>query len=248
MSSNPEKYNFQNGIKSFEVDAFGRISLPNILYYFQEAANHHATELDWGMEYLDSMDKFWVLSRLKLQVDEYPHHKDLISVNTWSRGATGFIAYRDFQILKDAKIVIRATSSWMILDKSNHRPCKIDQLGKPVPGIDLGAIPFPESKIPSLQNQKFLLEKRILFSDIDINQHVNNGKYMEMYIDALSDQLMNSAIIEEVDILYMQESQYNNVVIVNQEISEKDTHHISLNMVRSSDQKEISRCKIKFKY
>lgn len=181
------KYNLPASVASYETDAYGSLSLVNLLYLFQEAANHHATALSWGLEYLNSVEKFWVLSRLKIQITQFPKHKDEIVISTWPRGAVGFFAYRDYQVLYKNKPIINAVSSWMILDRLTHRPIKINQLEKELPSIEESFLTFPEAKIPAIEKTNPVFEKKVYFSDIDINLHVNNAKYVEIISDALSE-------------------------------------------------------------
>jgi medium-chain acyl-[acyl-carrier-protein] hydrolase len=236
------KYSFQTTVKSYETDPFGRISLANILHYFQEAANHHATSLNWGMEYLESIQKFWVLSRLKLKIDKYPVHKDDITIETWSRGAVGFFAYRDYRVLLNGEACIDAVSSWLILDKNTHRPVKMDQIEKEIPGISESHLSFPDYKLPAVEATTAVFEQQVSYSDIDINLHVNNGKYVEIVLDALVEKLMSRAEITGIDIQYLYESQLNDIIQV---FCTQDASALSL--VNTTKGKETCRCAISWR-
>lgn len=240
--NNALKYSFQTTVKSYETDPFGRISLANVLYYFQEAANHHATSLDWGMEYLESIQKFWVLSRLKLKVDKYPVHKDNITIETWSRGAEGFFAYRDYRVLLNGETCIDAVTSWLILDKNTHRPIKMDLIGKEIPGISENHLSFPDYKLSAIQAISPVFEQQVSYSDIDINLHVNNGKYVEIILDSLAPKLMGNSEIAELDIQYLYESQLGDTIQV---FSNPDANALSL--VNISKGKETCRCGLVWK-
>jgi acyl-ACP thioesterase len=239
------KYQYNTSIKSYETDASGKVSLANLFYYFQEAANLHASSLEWGIEYLDSINKFWILSRLFIKVDYYPEHKDEITIETWSRGADGYYAYRDYKVLVNGKSCIDAVSSWMILDKSTHRPTKIDQIGKEIPKINESYLPFPEIKIPVLDSGEKNFSKQVNYSDTDINRHVNNGKYVEIITDGLSDRLMANSVITELDIQYMAESQMGDILHIFQKNSDESNSQLTL--MNATKSKESCRCRIKWK-
>lgn len=238
------KYQLKTSIKSYETDALGRVSLANILYYFQEAANLHATSLDWGLEYLDTINKFWVLSRLYIKIDAYPMHKDEIILETWSRGAEGFFAYRDYRVYANEKNCIDATSSWLILDKTTHRPTRPDKIGKEIPGIKESHLPFPGNKITAPEPSKPIFEKKINYSDIDINLHVNNGKYVEIITDSLAGKLLNGSQIKELDIQYMFESQLNDNIAV---YCQEEASVLNLSLVNTNKEKETCKCMVKWK-
>jgi acyl-ACP thioesterase len=245
--SNPHdfKFHLSRTIASYETDAYGRVSLANILCFFQEAANHHATALNWGLEFLNSVNKFWVLSRLKVKVERYPRHKDEISITTWSRGAEGFFAWRDYQIFLDNQPCISAVSSWLILDKNTHRPVKIEQLGKLIPRNEETCFPFPETKLQSVEKTNAFFEKKVHFSDIDINKHVNNAKYVEIIADAISENIEKEFEIKELDIQYLHESQQNNQLIVYSNQDLINTSNLQLSIENISKGKETCRCEVK---
>lgn len=238
------KYKYNTSIKSYETDASGRVSLANLFYYFQEAANLHASSLEWGLEYLNSINKFWVLTRFFIKIDQFPKHKDEVTIETWSRGAEGFYAYRDYKVLVNGQSCIDAVSSWMILDKTTHRPIKIDQMGKEIPGIPESFLRFPDSKIPAVEPGDPIFSKQVNYSDIDINLHVNNGKYVEIITDSLGNKLMGNQVISELDIQYMAESQIGDNIEVHLKNSECA---YLLSLLNSTRSKETCRCLIKWK-
>ncbi|HEX3009201.1 MAG TPA: acyl-ACP thioesterase domain-containing protein [Bacteroidales bacterium] len=245
-NSNHLKYTFAATITSYDTDASGNAGLANLFYLFQEAANHHATALDWGMEYLDSIQKFWVLSRLKIHIIKYPVHKDQIAITTWSRGAEGFFAWRDYQVKLADTVCINATSSWLILDKNTHRPVKIDQIERKIPAINENYLLFPEHKMPAMALTNKIFEKQVNYSDIDINQHVNNGKYVEIIVDALAPKIMSGAVMAELDIQYLFESQINDIIAVY--CDEIDATHTNLTLVNTTKGKETCKCSVKWDF
>lgn len=236
------KYQLETQIKSYDVDAFGNLSLPRLFLFFQEIANRHATNLEWGYEYLHSIQKFWVLSRICVEISYLPKEHDTVSVETWSRGAEGFLAYRDFELKMNNNVCISACSSWIVLDAVTHRPCKIEQLGKAIPGITDSAMPYPSEKLPKPGAVDYSKFREIRFSDIDINHHVNNARYIEILMDAMYSDLAGEKKIKSLDIQYLQESKINDTLEIRVEKIDKTNYLISVE--RTSDKKEICRARI----
>jgi hypothetical protein len=54
------------------VDATGRVTSLALLRYFLEAAWNHAEALGAGFSSLRDAGKFWVLGRLRSEVQKYP--------------------------------------------------------------------------------------------------------------------------------------------------------------------------------
>jgi acyl-ACP thioesterase len=148
-------------------------------------------------------------------------------------------------VLVNGKKYIDAVSSWMILDKSTHRPAKIDQIGKEVPGIKESYLDLPSTKIPTLEPTNKTFEKTINYSDIDINLHVNNGKYVEILTDSLADKLISGSVIGTLDIQYLSESQLGDNIFVYQH--DEDLSNVHLSMANSTRSKETCRCRISWK-
>jgi len=140
-------------VRSYEVDATGYFSMQAICNHLQDIAWEHAGRLGFGYEQLANRNLFWVLSRLKIEINKYPLWNDKVILKTWPRGSEKLFAYRDYTIEdKNGQLLIAATSAWLILDKVNHRP-QFSSFLSNVPS-------FPESrvsendlkKLPSLEN------------------------------------------------------------------------------------------------
>lgn len=101
-------YNFS--IRSYHSDQNGKLTLPALFHFLQECAWDNARLNGFGYEFLKKENAFWVLSRVLVQMDEYPEWKDEIEIKTWPKGADGFFALRDFEIYCKGKIVGRATT------------------------------------------------------------------------------------------------------------------------------------------
>ncbi len=93
--------------------------------FFQEMAYHHANQLGFGYDDLKEKQTFWVLSRMKIRIDQYPVWDDKVSVETWHRGMERLFGLRDFRVMdQSGKILGKATTAWLILDSQTRRPVR----------------------------------------------------------------------------------------------------------------------------
>ena len=59
----------------------------------------------------------------------FPRCGDTICVETWPKGTNGIFALRDFHILNENdKIVVAASSTWIVINLINRRPQRSDSI------------------------------------------------------------------------------------------------------------------------
>ena len=98
--------------------------------------------------------------------------------------AYGCLGIRDFEIFdENEKSIAIATSSWLIMDLKSRRPYKGDDLLNLKLGKGDGFWEESLAKLSSPLNGKLFFEKEAAYSDLDINNHVNNVKYLEWILD-----------------------------------------------------------------
>lgn len=171
-----------------ETNALGLLSLPAAFSLMQEAAVRHAGELGIGQDYCDRTGSMWVLSRIDVRFHEVPKYRDLIDVESWTRGAAGPFAIRDYRI-SAGSILIDGTSSWLLLDTGTMRPRNPSDALKVVPVPDnLRTLPENASRLkeatePAIEELRHSYSP--VFSDIDGHNHVNNAQYVRWCLDLL---------------------------------------------------------------
>ena len=156
--------------------------------WMQEAARQHADILGLGVETLLSQKKTWLLTRQRLEINRYPSYGEKVKVITWPKGFSGLFANRDF-LLEDSKgnIIARGTTSWVILDLKILRPIPIDLPPSFSAFSDEHSLKDAPEKLLALgENAHFLGSFPVLYSHLDVNQHVNNSQYVNYALDALS--------------------------------------------------------------
>ncbi len=72
---------------------------------------------------------------------------------------------------------------------------------------------FPE-KIISSEGNKIVDSKVFKYSDLDLNQHVNNTKYVEMILDCFLKDFHSSHVIKNITVSFQAESFFGDEVEV----------------------------------
>jgi acyl-ACP thioesterase len=228
-------------IRSYHTGPRGRATLPALCAFMQESAWNHARHLGLGFIHLQSRGCFWVLSRQKIQIYRYPEWGETIRVLTWPSGRDRLYWYRDFRILgRDSTPVGLASTVWLILDIQTRRPVKTGtfQTGSI---LTEGAPVFsrPPEKIRSGDALEEAGQVQVSYSDLDVNGHVNNIRYIQWIGDALPPAFLRNHSLSCLTINYLNEVRDGETVrIVRQTVDNGGFLH---ELARKSDDTPICR-------
>jgi acyl-ACP thioesterase len=173
-------------VRSYEVEPDGRLRPVVLLRMLQETAWNHASRLGKGFSKRASGELFWVLSRLRVQIDAYPRWGERFTIQTYPVGTERLLAIREFALLDEAgdRVLGRAWSGWLILDGDAGRPLR------PEPAVaDIETLPAQyrgaTDRITTLGNTpvETMFEGTVYHHDIDQYRHVNNASYLEWVLD-----------------------------------------------------------------
>ncbi len=165
-------------VGSFQVHPDGRLRMNSLADFFQEIAWRHADSADFGRN-LMTENLSWVLSRFEIKAEDFPTWGDAIRVYTAGRGVDKLFAFREFLVTDlEGKKLASAMSSWVLLNtesKKLHRPEAV-----------LPASLFDPNLKPEWQPDRLRLSGKLEFeeivkvrySDLDLNNHVNNTSYI----------------------------------------------------------------------
>ena len=214
-------------VRAYEMDASGKASVITICNYLQEIAGNHATELGVAVDQLFKKNMTWVLSRLHVQIDRFPFWREKIRLDTWPSGRYGKFATREFLIFdqKD-QLIVRGTSSWMILDLKNLRPITMPDfmLKIPIPDRER-AINDKFNKLPLPVKPRFEKQFSVRLSDLDINQHVNNTRYIEWALESIPLEIWQENQLSGLEIIFRAETKYGERVVVQTEQANHTFYH-----------------------
>jgi medium-chain acyl-[acyl-carrier-protein] hydrolase len=176
-------------ISTFDVGASGHMEAVAAMRYFQEVAAHHATNLKVGFEHFQKENIFWVLTHLQIEATRWPEMQEPVTFETWPREIQKLFTTRDYLVKdKDGNVLIKGTSAWIIVDMNRKRPVRpADRLAHVTflpEKISLAN--FPDEIIIPESKSSYKKARPVVYSDLDINQHVNNTRYVEWIMDALA--------------------------------------------------------------
>ena len=200
----------------FDCDLYAHLRISRLCEYFQETALAHLRSQ--GFDYLSMIekDKFTLLiSRVKLRISHLPLWGEEISISTWIKGYTPEkVAWSDYDVRdSQGNSIIQATSSWLLIDLKDGKAKPFSQ-GPYHFEItpDLNALPETIDILEPVGMPKTVLVKDVKYSDIDLNNHVNNCRYADWVLDAINMEELKDRRIRSIQLNYMQQVEYNTKV------------------------------------
>lgn len=201
-------------VRSYDVDSAGKLRLSSLFNYFQETAGKHATHLGAGYSLLRGLGLFWVLSRAKIRIHRLPAWGESVRLTTWPKGLDGVLFLREFQLTSDQYgPLVDASTGWLLLDAKAYKPHLPDALPTTLPPNIRGhALEERLRKLRPLDDLKPEYERKVLASDLDVNRHVNNARYLDWIMDCYTPEQMASKCMLAMQINYVGETTYGDVV------------------------------------
>lgn len=243
---------FQSLEKDYQVHVYetgpdGKLSLFSMFNFFQDIASDHAVLLGYGRDDLLKENNLWVLSRIYAEIISLPSWGENLKIKTWPRGTDRFFALRDFEAeFADGKPAARATSSWLIIDRESKRIRRPDNNLTSLNSTGYNnALTRNAGKIETdCTNYIITHELEVKVSDLDINLHTNNTRYIKWVTDSYDlNFVMNNAPIS-VEINYLAESRFNESISIMTALEDKTGKLLTHSIVRITDKTELCRIRI----
>ncbi len=210
----PRVYKESFKVHTYEVDIHNRLTIHALCQFLQEAASNHASLLGFGVEFLLKNKRTWVLSRLAVEIEDFIPLGETITIKTWPADTEKLFFIRDFEIANsDGKIIGSATSYWIFLDTEKRRPIhpSKNEIVYDYKDIQRG---FNRSldKLPSLESLLSSMIFHVRYSDLDLNNHVNNIKYIEWGMEGVDPDYRKINIPFSLEINFLSEAKYGDEV------------------------------------
>ncbi len=232
-------------VTSYMIDLRGNLSIHSLFSLFQEMAWEHASKAGFGFSHLQEQGLFWVISRVYVEIIQIPQWTDTIRLTTWPSGTEGVFALRDFLVhAEDGRRIVNATSSWLIVDVETRRPKRPSTIGRPIPEYHpQRALGFNAHKIVSTPINLFTSIQTVSqLSDIDINGHINNTKYLEWALNSLPADFYAENIIKGLSVNFLNEGFLDDKYSIN--TFKLNESHLFTEIMRERDGQKM--CTIEF--
>lgn len=170
-----------------QCDASGHVRPAALLGMMQEASGFHSAALGMGCPDLMRQGCAWVVTRMEVRMRRYPRVEETIRIETYPTPMHHWFFPRTYRVLDmQGELLAEANSLWTLLDLTSRKmadpafvkgklPDNADL--QPAFGTPMTARVLPTEPVQSIRTP--------VYSDLDVNGHVNNTRYLDWCCDAL---------------------------------------------------------------
>ena len=241
------KYEFL--AEPFHCDFSKRLFMGHLGNHLLNAADFHSNDRNFGMNYLNTINKTWVLSRLAIEMDEMPAAYTRFYVETWVENAMRFFTNRNFKVtdVNDGRVYGYGRSVWAMIDTETRQPADLFDINDgDIKNYILSDKECPiakSSRVRMSDNAELVRTIDTNYSDIDVNGHVNSVKYIEHVLDLWDLDWYKSHCLKRLEIAYVAESHQGDKLSFYREQDADGDYCVRI--VRD-DGTEACRCKVRF--
>lgn len=207
------EYQITGPVSISECDVSGRISPSALQVRIAELGELHAA--GWGLSRENLLENgiCWVLYRQRVVMHDYPTFGEEIVWTTWARAVEGpaFPRYVQFQ-RPDGTPVGEAVTAWVLIDINTRRPLRPSALPRELPICHERPACLPMPGILRAEVPQMFGSRTVLYSDIDVNGHMNNTRYINWICDTLDYAAMAANGLSEWQINYISEARPGEVI------------------------------------
>ncbi|CAN6171705.1 unnamed protein product [Urochloa humidicola] len=216
-------YRQQFVIRSYEIGPDRTATMETIMNLLQETALNHVmcsglAGDGFGATRQMSLRKLiWVVTRINIQVDKYSRWGDVVEIDTWvaSSGKNGM--RRDW-IIRDRNtknMIASATSNWVMMNRETRRLSKIPEevrqevlpfyLDRSIIAVNADSSGRKIEKLTDSTAEHIRSGLAPRWSDMDVNQHVNNVKYIGWILESVPLEVLEDYHLTSITLDYRRE-------------------------------------------
>lgn len=238
----------------FHCDFSKRLFIGHLGNHMLNAADYHSSDRGYGMHFLNSINRTWVLSRLVIEMDELPSMYDKFNVETWVDGVIRSFTSRNFKVVgADGRVFGYGKSIWAMIDTESRQPTEIQKVSN---GIIMDYIetdyPCPiekSSRIKIGETVPLVASIDTHYCDVDINGHINSVKYIEHVLDIWDVEWYRKHHVRRFEIAYIAEAhQGDQLKFYREKLANSDQKEYCVRITKcnSDGESEVCRSKILF--
>ena len=200
------KYTEKYTVKWHDTDASRKVRPSELLVYMQETANRQFVSANRDLDKeRDSKNIGFILSKISLDFSSPVYAYEQIEVETFTCESRGFSFNRGFRILKNGEEIARAASVWALVDIKEAKLLRADAYDVGFENEPIITTNSPlRIKMPRPEEFTTVGVRKIVYSDIDYNMHMNNTRYPNMLCDFMD--LCDTERISGMSLSYLGEA------------------------------------------
>ena len=209
-----ETYSQPYLLKTCSCDHMSRWKLSDILVQLQEIAGAQCTELGFGrIDLYKQYGVVWVITRTQVNMRRYPVFGETVTLTTYAGKPRRAIYPRNTLILDaHGDQIGECLSQWVLCSVEDRKMQIVKDVAEHFPAPDL-APAIPSFMIaPDVSENPTEETREAVYSDLDVNGHVNNTRYADWLCDSLGIPLLTKKQISSLVIDYRREIRPGNAI------------------------------------
>jgi acyl-ACP thioesterase len=194
-------------IRISDCDAEGRLRPSALLVEMQELGEAHAAMLGLARQDLIAHGICWVLYRQQVRLLAPLTFGDALTALTFPAPVEGPLFPRHFVFSRaDGTPAIEAVTAWVLMDVRTRRPLRPSALPVPMPENRERPAPLKVPGMLPIEGAQTAMRRAVRYSDVDVNRHINNTRYIDWVCDALPYEAVTARAIAGFQINYSSEA------------------------------------------
>lgn len=234
-------------VEDFHSDFTGNLSMTILGNHLLNCSNLHARERGFGIGDYNGTSYTWVISRLVVDFSEPIHKNEVFLLKTWVSKVYNSFIDREYELINSqGRTTGRAHSVWAMIDTNNRESVNLSEFhGNKLTNCvcDISHPMVTKQGRTKIKSIVPCFEHKVMYSDLDINGHVNSIKYIEHALNMVPLALFNTNQLERLEIAYAAESSYADRLLFYREEIDELSYYIE---IRKEMGEIVCRCKFIF--
>ena len=179
-------------LRTCDCDVNGQWRPSAMLTAMQEISGTHCAMLGCGRDDLLKRGVVWILARTEVQMSRYPNLGETVTVQTFHRPVR-LRFFPRYYIFRDAagEVIGQAGTLWLLMDIHTRQTIPAGDIAALMPdNSDLPAPMALPTSVKQLQGVETVSYYDPVYTDLDVNGHVNNTRYADWLCNALGVETM----------------------------------------------------------
>lgn len=202
-------------IYSNEIDYKANCRLSNLLSLMQRGADGDVEHMGGTRDQMVAHNMGWMLTTTDLVCERMPRFNEQLKITTWNKGTKGPLWLRDFRIVgENNQEIAKACTLWALVDIHKRRVLRPSSYPFDInSNLEDSVGPVPDKM--NISDDMELYDSytmTVRYSGIDSNGHLNNARYADLCMDALTVEELDWISIQGFRITYHHEAKMGEVI------------------------------------